>query len=518
MKKIFFLLIILIFHISANAENYRNITLNKDIDQLEPLKGIVFWPDNEKIIEYKNSISLEFSYCLPSKIVKGKNNGKIEYDWSSFEALLNDIASRRHQAIIRFRYEYPNSKDVDGKTKGMTAVPDYIKVLPDYNETYTKNPGGDGPTYYADWSNTELQWFTKQFYADFAEKYDADPRIAFLQVGFGHWSEYHIYGTTLKLGINFPSYNYQKEFLEHISKIFIETPWSISIDAADDEYTPIINDKELIGLSFGLFDDSFMHQDHDIGSKDGYNEECWNNLDRSRWNIAPAGGEFSYYKDSDQRNALNPAGMYGGTWEQRAAQYHMTYIIGNDVIEGSYATVSRVKEASMNSGYKFEITRYQVSDTEVKIAVKNIGIAPIYHNAYVAVKGKRSVASLKGLLPNEEKEFTVDVIINPDESPEPTLESDKILDGKTIPYLAKITGDSNGITDINSNSKNIKQEGNILYFEGENYIVNIYNLQGIIIQSTKKEFIDISNFSSGYYIVKYARDNGKTETKKVFHY
>ena len=78
---------------------------------------------------------------------------------------------------------------VDG-VAGSTAVPQYIKDMEDYNETYNKNAGGDGPTYYADWTNAELQWFTKQFYTDFSERYNNDPRIGFVELGFGHWSEY----------------------------------------------------------------------------------------------------------------------------------------------------------------------------------------------------------------------------------------------------------------------------------------------------------------------------------------
>ena len=232
------------------------------------------WPGHERMSQYQHTISMEFHYCLPCRVVKGKTNGRIDYDWTYMEDILNDISSRGHQAIIRFRYEYPNNTEMDGK-RGTTAVPQYIKDKSDYHETYSANPGGDGPTYYADWSNAELQWFTRQFYTDFAARYNSDPRIAFLEVGFGHWSEYHIYGTKLQLGTNFPSKDYQAAFLQHLDTT-LQIPWAISIDAADESYTPIVNNTTLRALGFGLFDDSFMHKEHEIGSSDGYNEECWN--------------------------------------------------------------------------------------------------------------------------------------------------------------------------------------------------------------------------------------------------
>ena len=425
----------------------RSVALNKSIESLEPMKGIVFWPDQAKSQkDLQGAISLEFSYCLPCAVVTGKTDGKIDYDWSSFEKMLDGIASRGHQAIVRFRIEYPSEtiKDAPNCTegvKGATAVPNYIKANKSYTETFSEDAGGDGPTYYANWGSSELQWFYKQFYADFAAKYDKDPRIAFVQAGFGHWAEYHIYGTKLELGKNFASKDYQSGFLRHLDTLFVETPWSISIDAADDDYTPIAGNKTLLALGYGLFDDSFMHQEHDISQGDGDNERNWNTIGENRWKTAPAGGEISYYADKDQHEFLNPAGLYGVTWEDAASKYHMTYVIGNDAPEGKYATKDRVYEASSYAGYKFEITGYAVNKISAAVRVKNVGIAPLYHNAYVTVKGVRSKASLKGLLPGEEATYTVAGIeIADGESPEPSITGDKLLEGATIPYRAKLDG------------------------------------------------------------------------------
>ena len=442
----------------------RSVALNKEIETLEPMKGIVFWPDQAKSQkDLQSAISLEFSYCLPCAVVTGKTGDKIDYDWSSFEKMLDDIKSRGHQAIVRFRIEYPNETITNAPNctegvKGATAVPNYFLANSNYLETYSENPGGDGPTFYADWSSTALQWFYKQFYTDFAAKYDKDPRIAFVQAGFGHWAEYHIYGTKLKLGTNFPSKDYQTEFLKHLDTLFVETPWSISIDAADNSYSPIAGNKTLLGLKFGLFDDSFMHKEHDISQGDGDNEKNWQTMGTDRWQTSPAGGEISYYEDKDQKEFLNPAGLYGVTWEDAASKYHMTYVIGNDAPEGKYATKSRVYEASSYAGYKFEITGFAVNKISAAVRVKNVGIAPLYHNAYVTVNGVRSDKSLKGLLPSEEATFTVAGLkIGDSEPPKLTITSDKLLKDATIPYKASLDGsakvieglvDENGTTAI----------------------------------------------------------------------
>ena len=411
-------------------DSYVPVSIKSSVDAVQPSTGLVLWSDQARSrhSKYGESIALEYAYCLPCKVVTGKTDGKIQYDWSSFNSWLNDVSSRNHQAVVRFRYEYPGSKDVDGKS-GTTAVPAYIKAMDGYEETYFKNE--DGPTYYADWSNAELQWFTKQFYTDFNGVYKNDPRIAFVEVGFGHWGEYHIYGTPLKLGVNFPSKAYQKEFLEHIGKV-LEIPWLISIDAADSGYTPIVGDATLMALTFGLFDDSFMHEDHE----GDYNEECWDAIGQGiRWYTGACGGEISYYTSADQRNFLNPAGMYGVTWEQAAEKYHITFMIANDAPGGTYGTAEHFKQASMFCGYNFAITELKTNGSNTIARVTNTGIAPIYRDAFLTVGGVRSKASLKGLCPGQQKLVSVE---KPTDGSDVTIESDYILPTQTIQFDADL--------------------------------------------------------------------------------
>ena len=61
---------------------FDSVTLQSEITTVQPMTGIVFWPAQAKSRNstYGNSISLEYSYCLPSDVVTGKADGKIEYD------------------------------------------------------------------------------------------------------------------------------------------------------------------------------------------------------------------------------------------------------------------------------------------------------------------------------------------------------------------------------------------------------------------------------------------------------
>ena len=409
-------------------KSFTPVSIQRQVDAVQPGTGLVLWSENaaNRHAAYGKTISLEYAYCLPSQVVTGKDNGVVRYDWSSFNSWLRDVASRGHQAVVRFRYEYPGERSVDGQP-GTTAVPGYIKKQPDYQETFYENE--DGPTWYADWTNAELQWFTKQFYADFNAVYKNDPRIAFLELGFGHWSEYHIYGTPLQPGVNFPSDAYQKEFLEYVGGV-LEIPWLISIDAADS--SPVVGDASLMALTFGLFDDSFMHKDHE----GDYNENCWNAIGKgTRWQTGACGGEISYYTSADQKNFLNPAGMYGVTWEQASAKYHISFMIANDAPGSQYGTAERFKEASMACGYHFALTGLYANEKQTAAYVTNTGVAPIYRDAFLSVDGVRSTTSLKGLLPGDTLLVYID---KPTSGTDLAIVSDYILPAQTIQFDAKL--------------------------------------------------------------------------------
>ncbi len=216
------------------------------------MTGLVLWEDlaHRLYTTYGQSHAMEFAYLPPCRVVTGcDDDGTVHYDWSYLETLLDDIKGRSHQAVLRFFYEYPGETMVDGN-EGTTAVPAYIKARSDYHETFSHT--GDGACYYADWSNAELKRFTKQFYADFAARYASDPRIAFIEVGFGHWSEYHIYdggNTNIQLGKNFPTKEYQKEFFLHLASV-MPIPWAISIDAASTKYAPLPQRCRAEGVAF----------------------------------------------------------------------------------------------------------------------------------------------------------------------------------------------------------------------------------------------------------------------------
>ena len=392
-----------------------SIRIKSAIDKVQPMTGIVLWSDNEKV--KSDAIQLEFRYCGYDEVVDAEG----QYDFSKIDKVLDEIAARKHQAVLRFQYVYVGKE---------TTVPKFIKLRPDYKETIGKSEGKN--TYFCDWSNESLKQFTLDFYSRFAERYDQDPRIAFLQTGFGLWAEYHIYDGPNQLGKQFPDKQFQAKFLKHLQASFQRLPWMISVDAADYDYSPLENNGPLLSLNFGVFDDSFLCKQHPTE-----NAENWKTLGLERWKKSPGGGEFSYYNNRDQKLALSPEGPNGVSFEKAASQYHITFMIGDG--QPKFQSESRIAQAGMATGYRFRILKAQRKDGKVRLEVTNEGVAPIYRDAFFANDGIRSTVSLKGLLPGERRVIELD-------DPQKTvpqklsIRSDYLVEGQQIQFAADLAG------------------------------------------------------------------------------
>ena len=201
------LLIVLGFSVAADAqESFHPVSLKSRITHVQPMTGIVLWSTSEH--NRTDAVQLEYSYMKYNEVVKRKG----VYDWQVMDRLLHDVAGRGHQAIVRFYFVYPGKE---------ATVPDYIKALPGYEQIHGKSERRE--TGFADWSHPELKRFTLEFYENLAARYDRDPRLAFVETGFGLWAEYHIYDGPMQLGKTFPDKSFQAEFARHLARVFKAT-------------------------------------------------------------------------------------------------------------------------------------------------------------------------------------------------------------------------------------------------------------------------------------------------------
>ena len=398
------------------VEEAVRVPLQSAITHVQPMTGIVLWNTSGSV--KKDYVQLEYSYMLYNDVCKEKD----VFDWTPMDKLLEQVAARGHQAVVRFRYTYPGYA---------SAVPDYIKKIDGYEAIWAKADGRSREdTEYPDWRCEELRRFHLEFHRRFAERYDKDPRLAFVETGFGHWAEYHVYDGKYIDGQTFPSKEFQAEFLPKMDEWFKETPWLISIDASDSKYAPFRKQKELLDLNFGNFDDSFMCEDWD-----GYNWSCWTFFGKERYKKAPAGGEFSYYSSYDQKHVLDKEGMYGRVFEDVVAKVHMTFIIGND--QPGKQKPERITEAAMSMGYRFEVRDFKVLEGKsAEVLIANVGVAPIYRDAFVEVEGVRGDLNLRTLMPGDEAWVTI--ACEAKTSSRPAIACDHLVEGQEIQYQADI--------------------------------------------------------------------------------
>lgn len=494
LKKVLIFIIIFASH-TMLGQNFGDLSLHRQVDQVQPMTGIVFWANNNSDLSaLGNKVQLEYAYLVYSDVVSQKDI----YDWTIVDDLLENVANRGRQAILRFRYTYP------GETT--PSVPQYIRHLPDYKDQVMTVEGSN--TYIPDWSNQELQNFTKEFFTNFANRYDTDERIAFLQIGFGSYSEYHLYDGPFQSGQTFPTKEYQNTFLHHVDIVFNETQWAISIDAAKSDYTPIAGNTALKNLSYGLFDDSFLHKEHSENDNE-YNRASWLLFGGDRANTSVAGGELNYYSDYDQEHVLDtPNGPWGTSFEELAALYDISYMIGNDQLK--YQPASRIEEAGINIGYHYEVTQFRTNGTITEVTIKNNGLAPIYYDAYPTVAGIRSTQSLKGLITGQSKTFTINTSAK---SEGLTIESDRLVSGQEIQFDADLEKNQLSVTEVINNNAPIISYPNP--FTNELTIVNksngpvhvlIFNTLGSIIFQeeviTDTYIVNTSTFKTGIYLLQ----------------
>ena len=122
--------------VQKDYSEFDRVPLQSEITGIQPMTGIVLWHTNDKCVTEPDKLQLEFAYLLYSDVCKEKG----VYDWSSLDSLLNAVAARGHQLVIRYRYTYVGQP---------CAVPEYIKAWPGYEEPIGKSEGRD--TGFPDW-------------------------------------------------------------------------------------------------------------------------------------------------------------------------------------------------------------------------------------------------------------------------------------------------------------------------------------------------------------------------------
>lgn len=366
-----------------------------------PLKGLVPYAG-----DWRGNFphSMEFNYLPVSAVVIGAD----EYDWKPFEKLLNDIASRGHQAVTRFFLEYPGKKE---------GIPQYLvknglKVHTYLNTNTQPLPPSEVNT--PDYADANLRKMLKAFIAEFGKRYDGDARLGYITAGIlGTWGEWHDYPREEL----YASKDVETEVMDAYAAAFKTTPVLLRYPAGKDHGTHAPN----AARPFGYHDDSFAWATLDTGKKN----DSWFFMPAmksagkealEKWKTQPIGGEIrpeAWGKVFDEKPGMKEIQNF----RQCVIETHATWMMDSGMFEKrqSPERIQRAEDEVRRMGYEFHIRAVTLAISGRKLSLKteieNRGVAPFYYDwrpEYALLAADKTIAKtfagtgkLTGILPGD---------------------------------------------------------------------------------------------------------------------
>jgi len=317
-----------------------------------PLKGFVPYRGTYEAFPY----SMEF-LNIPWTDLQADFD---RFTWGPLDTALEDIASRGHQLIVRIYADYPDAP---------YALPAFLSDVP--KRSYTDFANGTRATSYApDYDDPRLVRAMANTIRALGERYDGDPRVAFVQVGFlGFWGEWHTYRSSCECDTWMPTYATQSAVLNafvgafHHTKIVVRNP-----------------DVGWAGQAIGFHDDSFAEQTLD--------PPRWMFAGRlktatatKQWRTQSIGGELL---PTRQSCAFAAHSCTAQSYDESVDVTHASWLINHYAFHPGYAAdeYPRALAGARRLGYDLFVSAANLPDLmttdplAVSVKMQNRGVAP----------------------------------------------------------------------------------------------------------------------------------------------
>jgi hypothetical protein len=353
-----------------------------------PLKG--FMPYMNQGLTNKFPYSMEWFYLMLSDIMDGANSFTFD---KSLEVKLAKTASHGKQAVFRIYLDYPN--------KGH-GVPEFLiknghKLIP-YKNNDADNKGGLSP----DYNDENLIKAMEVSIAAMGKKYDGDPRIGFITIGYlGHWGEWHTYPNTKLMAKR----DVQLRILKAFFNAFKKTKYHLRYP-----------NKGEMSMPCGFHDDSFAYSTLKEKKKSWhFMAQMEQGKATDTWEKQPIGGEiYPPLQKNIWDKTLPPKAQ---NFSECVKESHCTWLINNAIFRGKWDTGKKAKAllASKIMGYELYVSTYKVNNGMLTIKIENRGVAPFYYKWSVELIDLDSKAVLKpgwdisSIIHQEPVEYTVKV-------------------------------------------------------------------------------------------------------------
>jgi len=321
-----------------------------------PLKG--FFPYRG---DYAGNFphSMEWEHFSLNQLVTGAGT----YDFAPLEQALEDCALRGHQVVVRVHVDYPSKE---------TGVPKYLINAGVEMRRYEEYGGGLSP----DYDDERLLEALEAFIAEFAKRYDGDPRLGFITVGLlGFWGEWHTYPHEGW----FAGEATQNRVLQSYSDHFNKTQLLVRRPAGRSP-----------SLSMGYHDDSFAFST--LPSID------WHFVSQLRraavtnhWRRLPIGGELRPELQKRLWQQPIPSDVKHENFDECVQMTHCSWLLAHEIFtERLPDNEHEIASAGARSlGYEIHVSKVSVTSTNTGIhldlAMENRGVAPFYYDWRVAV-------------------------------------------------------------------------------------------------------------------------------------
>ena len=340
-----------------------------------PMKGFMPWAPEDGSAPGTVANTLPYTLEWAPFPVNDVVTGRDTYDFTKVDAMLDSIASRGHQAAIRFYLDTP------GKESGM---PQYlIDGGTDQSRRYDFE-GNKKISFSPNYDDPNVKEMLLHFVDALGDKYDGDPRIAYITAGlYGFWGEEHTYPYNGYVNeqnpdaINWmPSDEFRAQLVE---------AWD---DAFDETFIQNRYPTEATKAhGMGYHDDSFGYATLE-GVSWHFIPKLKKQGEADAWQHAPIGGELypSFQKCAFSEPLNCPSKDQGRDYKalESIQKAHATWLINQHAFSTGYtgAELTRAKAASAAMGYTLQATRTSVTYNQVKatvvVEITNTGVAPFY--------------------------------------------------------------------------------------------------------------------------------------------
>lgn len=348
--------------------------------EVNPLKG--FFPF---MAESDFPYSLEWFYVPVNAVHLDKG----VFDWSALEYRLDIVASRGHQAVLRFYYDYPGEES--GIPRFLLDAGVRVRA---YDEPADLGGGGLCP----DYADPVMRESMKEFIAEFGRQYDGDPRIGFITEGLlGFWGEWHNWPFDTDIADGKPDWTIPSEVFDEVYTAFDEA-FDTTCLLVREPKADVDNAK----YGTGYHDDSFAYA---TLSKEKGGQE-WSYMSKlidlgveNTWQTAPIGGEVypplqphyfmeEYYKKAPDPNTDPDVDMANRQdWDACVEESHASFLLCDAVKSYAGTTRENAIEASRSLGYDMQVSYAHFADSiksgaalKLDVDIKNIGVAPFYYD------------------------------------------------------------------------------------------------------------------------------------------